>query len=843
MAPELILPLAEHFPGRITYRGNGYFASIKAKFEAFNLTERVKETPFGVFWNASDLKFSGVIVHQLLLRKKKVTEVKNDEVWFYVGKTEARFGRSEFGLITGLKMSGGPSTEDLSTLCESDRILRDYLNNAKRVTFKTLWLAFESCDVADDVYKLGLCAFVEGVLLSRAEGVYIWTDMLKLVENVENFFEYPWGLLSYQKLLSSTTKSMSDLRKNYIDKVSTKDKMKKKGKTEKKITQPEAKYNVYGYAPALQYWAFEVMQDLGKKYGQCRGTRFPRMLNWSTPDSVTRHDVKQPDAAALFEKRMVVLQILYPRNWEVDYWKDNCEGEVPTEEMGLDEVEETQVGAQDWTAFETQAQRVAEYVKRSKIIPPSPPKETADASTSATVPSASATVPPSSAPPNDSDYLLLAKRLEKVEAQQLAILTAQTEMKADFKRSQKEMKNLIMDQIATVISLLQKQPSEPTQPSGPAHQSDPTHPSDTAEPLQTVHPSPPTYDDDDDVYPEDWQPDVCDVPSTPANAIVISLGDTESQDVEELQGPPDGVEFCRLRRKRKPVFLNDYTAGKKKQGHGPVVVDTLKPADPRLLKFFQKWITYARDNGRPRDVHTGEATRSWFVKLMVLNEWLDDAQIDAMAHLLRRRRTLYPEVYTRKGVVLDTSAPQFFSMFWNMYEGDQSKMKWDEGVMNYVQGIPHGYLPCWENQEYIYFVLHLPKERHWVAVEVDIENWEIIVYDSDIGGTVEARMESYLKPYSELFANLIRASGYFPYSNYLHPVELGDLSQLLPLHYRRVTSEVAPQTNNSGNCGMYAMEHIEHLMLERSLEHVHDDNMLTFRDRWCVDLFYQNLTW
>ncbi|XP_060974459.1 uncharacterized protein LOC133039583 [Cannabis sativa] len=424
MAPELILPLAEHFPGRITYRGNGYFASIKAKFEAFNLTERVKETPFGVFWNASELKFSGVIVHQLLLRKTKVTEVKNDEVWFYVGKTEARFGRSEFGLITGLKMSGGPSTGDLSTLCESDRILRDYLNNAKRVTFKTLWLAFESCDVADDVYKLGLCAFVEGVLLSRAEGVYIWTDMLKLVENVENFFEYPWGLLSYQKLLSSTSKSMSDLRKNYIDKVSTKDKMKKKGKTEKKITQPEAKYNVYGYAPALQYWAFEVMQDLGKKYGQCRGTRFPRMLNWSTPDSVTRHDVKQPDVAALFEKRMVVLQILYPRNWEVDYWKNNCEGEVPTVEMGLDEVEETQAGTQDSTAFETQAQRVAEYVKRSKIIPPSPPKETPDASTSATVPPASASAPPSSAPANDSNYLLLAKRLEKVEAQQVAILTA-----------------------------------------------------------------------------------------------------------------------------------------------------------------------------------------------------------------------------------------------------------------------------------------------------------------------------------------------------------------------------------------------------------------------------------
>ncbi|XP_060973240.1 uncharacterized protein LOC133038848 [Cannabis sativa] len=181
---------------------------------------------------------------------------------------------------------------------------------------------------------------------------------------------------------------------------------------------------------------------------------------------------------------------------------------------------------------------------------------------------------------------------------------------------------------------------------------------------------------------------------------------------------------------------------------------------------------------------------------MVLNEWLDDAQLDAMAHLLRIRRTLYLEVYTRKGVVLDRSAPQIFAMYWNYYEGDKSKVKWDEGVMNYVQGIPHRYLSCWENQDYIYFVLHLPKERHWVAVEVDIDNWEIIVYDFDIGGTAEEAMKSYLKSCNELFANLIRASGYFPYNNYVHPVELGDHSQLLPIHYRQVTSEVAPQTKS-----------------------------------------------
>uniref|UniRef100_A0A803R048 Ubiquitin-like protease family profile domain-containing protein n=1 Tax=Cannabis sativa TaxID=3483 RepID=A0A803R048_CANSA len=64
------------------------------------------------------------------------------------------------------------------------------------------------------------------------------------------------------------------------------------------------------------------------------------------------------------------------------------------------------------------------------------------------------------------------------------------------------------------------------------------------------------------------------------------------------------------------------------------------------------------------------------------------------------------------------------------------------------------------------------------------------------------------------------------------------MSHLLPLHYRRATSKVAPQTETSGDCGVFAMEYIEHCMLERSLELVNDDNMLTFRHRWCVDLFY-----
>uniref|UniRef100_A0A803PLY8 Uncharacterized protein n=1 Tax=Cannabis sativa TaxID=3483 RepID=A0A803PLY8_CANSA len=139
-----------------------------------------------------------------------------------------------------------------------------------------------------------------------------------------------------------------------------------------------------------------------------------------------------------------------------------------------------------------------------------------------------------------------------------------------------------MDQIATIISLLQKQPSTPTQP---LELTQPSHYGDNF--------------DEDDMYPEDWEPNIDEVPSTPTDAIMVTVGDTQSQDVQELDGPPPGVEFLRVRRKWKPIFLKDNTEGKKKQQIGPVEVDTLRrtSADSRLYKFFQKWITYSRDNG------------------------------------------------------------------------------------------------------------------------------------------------------------------------------------------------------------------------------------------------------
>ena len=52
------------------------------------------------------------------------------------------------------------------------------------------------------------------------------------------------------------------------------------------VVQPDAKYTYYGFSPALQYWAYEAIPDIGRKFGLKVGNRVPRMLHWSSKTDI-----------------------------------------------------------------------------------------------------------------------------------------------------------------------------------------------------------------------------------------------------------------------------------------------------------------------------------------------------------------------------------------------------------------------------------------------------------------------------------------------------------------------------------------------------------------------------
>ena len=74
------------------------------------------------------------------------------------------------------------------------------------------------------------------------------------------------------------------------------------GNVKAKKQQKEAKYTIYGFHSALIYWAFEAIPMLANMCARNIGTKFPRMLSWSTTNLPTSQQLSQ-----LFKRKNVSL--------------------------------------------------------------------------------------------------------------------------------------------------------------------------------------------------------------------------------------------------------------------------------------------------------------------------------------------------------------------------------------------------------------------------------------------------------------------------------------------------------------------------------------------------------
>ena len=118
---NLIVDIDDQYPRRVSQRASAALAKIKAKFNAVGLKERAKTCPFRKFFFASELKFFGQIIHQLLPRK--VRSNNKTEMQFLIGGQILRFGLIEFSFITELKFGQYPTYDVLNKMSSSKRLM------------------------------------------------------------------------------------------------------------------------------------------------------------------------------------------------------------------------------------------------------------------------------------------------------------------------------------------------------------------------------------------------------------------------------------------------------------------------------------------------------------------------------------------------------------------------------------------------------------------------------------------------------------------------------------------------------------------------------------------------
>ena len=117
---------------------------------------------------------------------------------FLIGGQFFRFGLIEFAFITGLKFGQYPTHDVLTEMSSSKRLVDDYMGvdaSPKLGDFEEAFLHY--MDV-EDCWKLGLCYFVEAVLLADEPWSKVNIDLLSYVEDEDFFFSISlgYGLLS-----------------------------------------------------------------------------------------------------------------------------------------------------------------------------------------------------------------------------------------------------------------------------------------------------------------------------------------------------------------------------------------------------------------------------------------------------------------------------------------------------------------------------------------------------------------------------------------------------------------------------------------------------------------------
>ena len=92
---------ADHFPSRISSmcKLSSVIKAIEEKLTKRQLT-MFKKDIFGHFLECRSFPFSGVILHNLLLRQ--VEDSREDQLWFQIGEHLIRLSIVELCLVTGL---------------------------------------------------------------------------------------------------------------------------------------------------------------------------------------------------------------------------------------------------------------------------------------------------------------------------------------------------------------------------------------------------------------------------------------------------------------------------------------------------------------------------------------------------------------------------------------------------------------------------------------------------------------------------------------------------------------------------------------------------------------------
>ncbi|GAY65102.1 hypothetical protein CUMW_238640, partial [Citrus unshiu] len=236
---------ADHFSGRISSMCN--LSSVVKAIEE-KLTKRqlnlFKKDIFGHFLECRNFSFSGVILHNLLLRQVAHEEdSREDQLCFQIGEHLFRLSIVEWRLVTGLSYGVDTKLRNNKTV---HRLRNTYFGGVHRKInlkeFDALFkkLKFEAMDDIDAL-KIALFYFADRVLNARKNHCQINFSWLNEVDDIEYFRKRLWGLLSWKMIYKSLDNALFEKNEKF------------KTTRLKNPYHNIEKYNLYGFTSVVQH--------------------------------------------------------------------------------------------------------------------------------------------------------------------------------------------------------------------------------------------------------------------------------------------------------------------------------------------------------------------------------------------------------------------------------------------------------------------------------------------------------------------------------------------------------------------------------------------------------------
>ncbi|GMN34531.1 hypothetical protein TIFTF001_042071 [Ficus carica] len=221
---------------------------------------------------ADNISNSGKVFHNIVMRLTDHSAM-GDALWFEVGEELGRFSINEFCLITGMKCVGSTHLPVVES-----RLITRYFSTLRGVSRENLELQMSNAnfDNNDDAVKLSLLYLIFCTPLSNANSVKIDPKFFSLADNIANFNDFPWGVLSWEATRSAICNTVENMLSSKRRPLKRTDKV---------------HYSVAGFPHALLVWVYETLPSIALKFSTKYDHAILRMLSWTTADNVKFDDV------------------------------------------------------------------------------------------------------------------------------------------------------------------------------------------------------------------------------------------------------------------------------------------------------------------------------------------------------------------------------------------------------------------------------------------------------------------------------------------------------------------------------------------------------------------------